>query len=517
MPLKFLTKKLIILITMGGSILGLSIPVLAYTNYSPLPNPSANIAPTYYQTCETDGFDSPACTTAVIQQINQANKAEGGEEIHLPPNYASYSGADQVFILTNLERLAFGLPPTPGLNATVTQDALTGAQDLTDPTIAASLPTGQSIWTWNSIWAEDINPASAVFNWLFNDGLGSGNIDCTTTQQEGCWGHRDNILIDWDKVFTENGWSSPPAYFTTAGAADLALQNGLSSMTELTIATDGSDPVPSTTMTWEAIAATYPSGQSPVTPFSQSAPVLDNSIVSVNGSSQQYLLEQGVLHPIPSSALASLFMAQGDAVDNVSTLPTLPIGGPTVVPFPSGTLVQAMGQPEVYEVINGVLQHIANPNVFYANGYQWHQIHRIPTLEAFWPTGTPITSAVNPVAGQLIRFSGHSAIYIDWNGQLHHIANPQVFEENGWSWDNVITLSDGSSTPSLGSPVTSAVTWESTGSLVRAKGRQAVYLVDNGTLDWITTAQAFNNLGAQWNMIQTVAALPQYPQGPNIV
>ena len=29
---------------------------------------------------------------------------------------------------------------------------------------------------------------------MYDDGLDSGNVDCTTSDKSGCWGHRDNIL-----------------------------------------------------------------------------------------------------------------------------------------------------------------------------------------------------------------------------------------------------------------------------------------------------------------------------------
>ncbi len=34
----------------------------------------------------------------------------------------------------------------------------------------------------------------ADFEWMYDDGLGSGNLDCTSSDQSGCWGHRHDIL-----------------------------------------------------------------------------------------------------------------------------------------------------------------------------------------------------------------------------------------------------------------------------------------------------------------------------------
>jgi hypothetical protein len=30
---------------------------------------------------------------------------------------------------------------------------------------------------------------------MYDDGLGSTNVDCTSSDLKGCWGHRDNILV----------------------------------------------------------------------------------------------------------------------------------------------------------------------------------------------------------------------------------------------------------------------------------------------------------------------------------
>jgi hypothetical protein len=34
----------------------------------------------------------------------------------------------------------------------------------------------------------------ANYFWMYDDGPGSPNADCTPSNQSGCWGHRDNIL-----------------------------------------------------------------------------------------------------------------------------------------------------------------------------------------------------------------------------------------------------------------------------------------------------------------------------------
>jgi hypothetical protein len=37
----------------------------------------------------------------------------------------------------------------------------------------------------------------ADFGWMYDDGPGGFNEECTPSDQSGCWGHRENILADY--------------------------------------------------------------------------------------------------------------------------------------------------------------------------------------------------------------------------------------------------------------------------------------------------------------------------------
>ncbi len=72
-----------------------------------------------------------------------------------------------------------------------------GAQGNTDPLP----PTGYLFNQAGSIFAQDDTPLGADFAWMYDDGYGGTNRDCTSPTDPGCWGHRDNILGAW----TNNG------------------------------------------------------------------------------------------------------------------------------------------------------------------------------------------------------------------------------------------------------------------------------------------------------------------------
>lgn len=167
-------------------------------------NPPADIAPTA-ASCTAGALPdtSPACVTADLAEINAARATEGVGPMRLPTDYAQLTGAEQLFVVTNLERVDRGLPPMTGLAGALDTLAAQGAGHGADPPLPAS---GVS-WA-GAIWAGGFpSTLEADFGWMYNDGPGSDNLDCTTPTAPGCWGHRDIIL------------ASPAGAALVAGAA----------------------------------------------------------------------------------------------------------------------------------------------------------------------------------------------------------------------------------------------------------------------------------------------------------
>ena len=77
---------------------------------------------------------------------------------------------------TNLERTVRGLPPLAGDVERPRRRRPAGAAQSNDPTPPAGFPWSQ----WGSNWAGAVgNPLEAMYFWMYDDGLGSSNIDCT--------------------------------------------------------------------------------------------------------------------------------------------------------------------------------------------------------------------------------------------------------------------------------------------------------------------------------------------------
>jgi hypothetical protein len=137
---------------------------------------------------------------SALALINGARAQQEG----LPPlrfNLAKFdrlSTADQLFVLTNLERVSRGEVPIYGLTAQLNYVAGVGALLRRDPLE----PVGwrgpfQSVWSG----AQSSRGQAAFladFGWMYEDGPPPYylfvNLDCARRGEAGCWGHRDALL-----------------------------------------------------------------------------------------------------------------------------------------------------------------------------------------------------------------------------------------------------------------------------------------------------------------------------------
>ena len=172
-------------------------PVVPVASHAILPpnHPPANIAetPDFASACRQSGNQSAACISATIQATTAARAHEGLGAMVLPSNFAALTPGEQLFVLADIERVDRGLPAIVGMVAQLNTDAQNAAAANTDPT-PSSVPPGSTVTSWASDWAEAAGALGSNYNWMYDDGPGSGDIDCTPSTPSACWGHRDNIL-----------------------------------------------------------------------------------------------------------------------------------------------------------------------------------------------------------------------------------------------------------------------------------------------------------------------------------
>jgi hypothetical protein len=134
------------------------------------------------------------CINSALADINAAHAAEGVQPMVLPSGFASMSVPVQLLNLSNLERIDRGLAPILGLSAALNQDSQNAAARDDDP-----MPTHFYGTVATGNWAAGYDSTlEADFGWMYDDGLGSDNLDCTHANPSGCWGHRHDILWHFD-------------------------------------------------------------------------------------------------------------------------------------------------------------------------------------------------------------------------------------------------------------------------------------------------------------------------------
>jgi hypothetical protein len=156
-------------------------------------NPTSNSTWPQPSPCSTHPPMTPPALKCADQtylaEIDQARRAEGLGPMALPTDYPHLPAPEQILVVTNSERGSRGLPTFAGLTARLNYYAEAGARAHEDP----SDPTS----AWASNWAGTSDPLEADFLWMYDDGPGGTNLDCTTPAAGGCWGHRQNILGDY--------------------------------------------------------------------------------------------------------------------------------------------------------------------------------------------------------------------------------------------------------------------------------------------------------------------------------
>ncbi len=105
-----------------------------------------------------------------------------------------------------------------------------------------------------------------------------------------------------------------------------------------------------------------------------------------------------------------------------------------------GPIYKLASKPTVYVERNGKLHAIASATMFYDLGYQWNQLHTVQQLPD--PIGSPV---------QLFKLAMNPEIYLYQQGVLHWIPSAQVFDAQGYQWDNVYDVTK--LPAAIGSPV----------------------------------------------------------------
>jgi hypothetical protein len=212
---------------------------------NPLADPANNTSPSqaFVEACSgmgTSTADNVRCDAAALKDFDAVRKSEGMGRMSLPRDFATLSASSQLLAISDIERVDRGERAVRGRSKPLDTLAVQGAKDDADPQFPNPFTGNSGGANWagagNSVLLDD-------FYWMYDDGLGSFNGDCTQANQSGCWGHRHDIINNYDGPVV---MGAGVAYNTHWGT----------SMTEEFIGDDGTDKV-NVAPTWHTIAATF--------------------------------------------------------------------------------------------------------------------------------------------------------------------------------------------------------------------------------------------------------------------
>ena len=188
--------------------LALATSASAATN--PAANPGTNIGVGPLPGACANAPRGSICLHAMVRALDRAHAVLGIGPYLLPTDFYSLTGSDQLLILCNLDRLAYGLPAVAGLSPALNAVAASGVTSDADPDPSALLGN-LSTFGWSSNWAGGYgNALEAYYAWMYYDGWGgkrTSNLDCTSVAASGCWGHREDVLAFPDQGLLSMGAS----------------------------------------------------------------------------------------------------------------------------------------------------------------------------------------------------------------------------------------------------------------------------------------------------------------------
>jgi hypothetical protein len=216
---------------------------------NPLATPTSNTQPStaFSEACfihmTTSKASNDRCDAAALKDFDKVRAKEGLGPMTLPHDFDTLSVTSQLLAIANIERVDRGLIPFKGRSKALDAIAQTGANHDEDPRLPQPLHGNIESGEWAG------GAPSALyddFDWMYDDGFGSGNEDCTSPTAPGCWGHRFGII--------------DPQYTAPLVMGAATAQHD-TSMAMLFISGDTKDKV-NVAPSWAKIAATMPVGLS---------------------------------------------------------------------------------------------------------------------------------------------------------------------------------------------------------------------------------------------------------------
>ncbi len=227
-----------------------------------------------------------------------------------------------------------------------------------------------------------------------------------------------------------------------------------------------------------------------------SSPIAASAIqITKRGQGYWILGAHGMVYPYGNAAKFSAFGG--------TTNPSAP------VTISNNSLVKLSSAPSIFLCKNGQLYHIPNITMLKSMGRTIRQVRTVSSL-ASYTLGLPLVVPYKD--GTLLQPSSGQTVYLVQDGVLHPVS-AQVYTAIGLDAAQIRKVPGLKSNWPVGPVLTTATATVPNGSLYRIP-RGAVYIVNNGKLQYIASSSVFTEMGLRWNQVRNVTKLPNLPEGP---
>lgn len=220
----------------------------------------------------------------------------------------------------------------------------------------------------------------------------------------------------------------------------------------------------------------------------------DNTLIQKENSSSVYVVRDGNVRIFPS---AELFTKLGYKWKDILKIKENEFKNYALVGKvlqPNGSLVRFSDDPQVYLVENESRRAISSSAMFAKHGFRWSDV---VTLQASDINEYLAGEDLKYPSGTLVKKENSNEIYKTEGESLKEFTSQTLFERSGGKWNDVIAIPEKMfSTYSYGGIVTYP---EKT--LIREKGKDAVYVMKGGKAEGIKNLSEFNKAGYKWKNV----------------
>lgn len=177
---------------------------------------------------------------------------------------------------------------------------------------------------------------------------------------------------------------------------------------------------------------------------------------------------------------------------------------------PDRKLMQAEGFAEVFFVEDGIRKHVPNPEVFEANGFDWQNIDVVPP-EEFDSIPEDMFEPMPFPDGELVQPEGDPTVYLFDDGERRPIPSPDVLHGMGLDFDDVRQVPPDALQrfPEGAFVPPPGQGPPPDGVMFRPQGDPRVFVMDDGRRMPIQSQEVFEQRNFDWNRVAEIP--PDHP------